>query len=153
MAKQNKQSDIGDVKNGQERKELEVRIRFEELLCDLSTAFVNLPTDEIDKEIEHGLELVVKFLGADRGILMQFSEDGKTLSLTHFYTAPNAKPLPFAVMTQSERHLWYTKVLQNRKIVVMENLPDDLPKEAIAERQFCIEQGTKSNIFIPLSYT
>jgi len=36
-------------------------------------------------------------------------------------------------------------------MVVLENLPDDLPKEAFAERQFCIEQGLRSHLCIPLS--
>ena len=80
MAKHGKQSEAGDIKDGQGRRELEERIRFEELLCDLSAAFVNLPADAVDKEIDHGLELVVKFLGADRGVLLQFSEDGRTLN-------------------------------------------------------------------------
>ncbi len=42
MAKHGKQSDAGDIENGQGRRELEERIRFEELLCDLSATFVNL---------------------------------------------------------------------------------------------------------------
>jgi transcriptional regulator with GAF, ATPase, and Fis domain len=151
MAKQNKQSGTGDVKNGQERQELEERIRFEQLLCDLSATFVNLPADAVDKEIEHGLELVVKFLGADRGILMQFSEDGKTLNVTHSYIAPGAKPLRSNSVGPDKRLLWYERTLQNGEMVALENLPDDLPEEAIAERQSCIEEGTKSHISIPLS--
>ncbi|MHC4266557.1 MAG: sigma 54-interacting transcriptional regulator, partial [Planctomycetota bacterium] len=151
MAKQSKKSDTQDIENRQEKNELEERIQFEELLSDLSATFVNLPTDAIDKEIDHGLELVVKFLGADRGILLQFSEDDQTLNLTHFYVAPDTKPLPFTFMTPSERHFWYTEVLQNGEMLVMENLPDDLPKEAIVEKQFCIEQGIKSHLAIPLS--
>jgi transcriptional regulator with GAF, ATPase, and Fis domain len=151
MAIRNKQSDAGEVKNGRERQELEERIRFEELLCDLSATFVNLSGNAVDKEIEHGLELVVKFLGADRGTLMQFSEDGKTLGITHSYIAPGVKPLPFTSIGPDERLLWYEQTLQNGEMVVLENLPDDLPEEAIAERQFCIDQGAKSYISIPLS--
>jgi transcriptional regulator with GAF, ATPase, and Fis domain len=151
MAKHSKQSDAGDSNNGQEKQELEERIQFEKLLCDLSATFVNLPAGAVDKEIEHGLELVGKFLGADRGILMQFSEDGKTLSITHSYIAPGVKPLPFTSIGPDERLLWYTQTLQNGEMVVMENLPDDLPEEAIVEQRLCIEQGIKSNITIPLS--
>ena len=95
MAKHNEQSDAGSFKKRQGRRELEERIRFEELLCELSATFVNLPADAVDKEIEHGLELVAKFLGADIGGLMQSSEDGETLNITHSYIAPGAKPLPF----------------------------------------------------------
>ena len=151
MDGRSKKSDAEDVKNEQGRRELKERIRFEELLCDLAATFVNLPADAVDKEIAHGLELVVKFLGADRGVLMQLSEDGKTLSITHSYIAPGIKPLPFTSVGPDERLLWYEKTLQNGEMVAFENLPDDLPEEAIAERQICIEQGTKSHISIPLS--
>lgn len=151
MAKHGKQLDAGDIGNGQERQELEKLIQFEKLLCNLSATFVDIPLDAVDKEIGHGLELVVKFLGADRGGLMQFSEDSKTLSLTHFYIVPGVKPLSITAMPPNKRFLWYEETLRNGQIVALENLPDDLPKEAIVEKQFCIEQGVKSNISLPLS--
>jgi transcriptional regulator with GAF, ATPase, and Fis domain len=151
MAKRSKQSGAGGTKDGQERRELEERIRFEELLCDLSATFVNLPADAVDKEIEQGLELVMKFLGADRGILLQFSGDEKTLNVTHSYMAPGVKPLSYSSVGPKEHLFWYEQTLQHGEIVALQNLPDDLPREAIAERQSCIEQGVKSHISIPLS--
>jgi hypothetical protein len=59
--------------------------------------------------------------------------------------------LPSTTITEDRRHLWYTEALRNEEMVVLENLPDDLPKEAFAERQFCIEQGLRSHLCIPLS--
>ena len=141
MSKQSKKSDTQDVGNRQVKQELEERIQFEELLSDLSATFVNIPTDAIDKEIEHGLETVVKFLGADRGILLQFSDDGETLDITHTYIAPGIKPLPFTSVGPDECLLWFEQTLRNGKTFVFQNMLDDLPEKAIAERQFCIEQG------------
>jgi formate hydrogenlyase transcriptional activator len=151
MAINSRQSDAENVKKRHEKQELEERIRFEKLLCTLSATFVNLPSDAIDKGIEHGLELIVRFLGADRGTILQFSEDGRTLRVTYSYIAPGGKPLPCTTITESRRHLWYTEALRNGEMVVLESLPDDLPKEALAEKRFCIEQGLKSYICIPLS--
>jgi transcriptional regulator with GAF, ATPase, and Fis domain len=151
MTRHSKQSDAEDAKSMQERKELEERIRFEKLLCALSATFINLPSDEIDKEIEHGLELVVRFLGADRGVVLQFSEDERTLNITHSYIVHGVKPLPFTAMLPSKRYLWCEEALRNGEMVVWEDLPDDLPKEALVEKQFCIEQGLKSHLSIPLS--
>ncbi|MGB2864269.1 MAG: sigma 54-interacting transcriptional regulator [Sedimentisphaerales bacterium] len=151
MARNSRQSDAGNVKNRQEKQELEERIRFEKLLCTLAATFVNLPSDAIDKGIEHGLELIVRFLGADRGVVLQFSGDGITLKVSHSYIAPGGKPLPSTTITEGQRHLWYTEALRNGEMVALENLPDDLPKEALVEKRFCIEQGLKSHICIPLS--
>ena len=83
MAIDSRQSDAKNVKKEQEKQELEERIRFEKLLCTLSATFINLPSDAIDKGIEHGLELIVRFLGADRGVVFQFSEDERTLKVSH----------------------------------------------------------------------
>jgi len=141
MAKNSRQSDAKNVNYRQEKQELEERIQFEKLLCTLSDTFVNLPSDAIDKGIEHGLELIVRFLGADRGVVFQFSEDGRTLKVSHSYIAPGGKPLPSTTITEDQRHLWYTETLRNGEMVVLENLPDDLPKEAVVEKRFCIEQG------------
>jgi transcriptional regulator with GAF, ATPase, and Fis domain len=151
MAGSSKKSKTEDAKNGKERQGLKERIKFEKLLSDLAATFVNLPADAVNKEITHGLELVVKFLGADRGTLLQFSEDGKTLSLTHSYIAHGVKPLPFTSIAPDKQLFWFKKVLRNREMLVLENLPDDLPKEAIAGRQFCIEQGIKSHLAIVLA--
>jgi len=151
MARNSRQSDDENVKNRQEKQELEERIQFEKLLCTLSAAFINSTSDAIDKEIEYGLELIVRFLGADRGTISQFSEDGRTLAIAYSYIAPGGKPFPYTTTTESQRHLWYTQVLKNGEMIVLENLPDDLPKEALVERRFCIEQGIKSHICIPLS--
>ena len=151
MAVNSRQSEAENAQQRREKRELEERIRFEELLCALSATFLNSPLDAMDKGIEHGLELIVRFLGADRGVVMQFSEDRRTLKVTHSYIAPSGKPLPFMTMTEGERLLWYTEALMNQEMVVLENLPDDLPEEASVERRLCIEQGLKSHICIPLS--
>jgi transcriptional regulator with GAF, ATPase, and Fis domain len=151
MAKNSKQSEDENVKKKQKKQELEERIQFEKLLCTLAATFVNLPSDEIDKGIKHGLELIVRFLGADRGVLLQFAEDGRTLKVTYSYIAPGGKPMPSITITEAKRFLWYTETLRSGEMVVLEHLPDDLPKDALFERRFCIEQGIKSHICIPLS--
>jgi hypothetical protein len=40
------------------RPELEERLRFETLIADLSSKFVNLPVGEVDREIENALRHV-----------------------------------------------------------------------------------------------
>lgn len=151
MARNIRQSDAQNVNEWPEKQELEERIQFEKLLCTLSDTFINSPSDAIDKEIEYGLELIVRFLGADRGTVSQFSEDRKTLKVTYSYFIPGGKPLPSKTSTEGQHLLWYTEAIKHEDMVVLESLPDDLPKEALAERQFCVEQGLKSPICIPLS--
>ena len=62
MAGTIRQSETEDARKKQQEQELEERIRFEKLLCTLSATFINSTSGAIDKEIEHGLELIVRFL-------------------------------------------------------------------------------------------
>ena len=58
-------------------------VRFERLLADLSSRFVNLPPSEVDQQIEQGLQQIVEALDVDRSGLAEFSEDGKEFIVTH----------------------------------------------------------------------
>ncbi|HEV3444655.1 MAG TPA: hypothetical protein VG099_08440, partial [Gemmataceae bacterium] len=41
---------------------LNERLRFESLLSRLSAIFINLPAEEVDSQIERGLQQIVEFL-------------------------------------------------------------------------------------------
>ena len=64
---------------------LEQLHRFKALLFELSAKFVSLSLDEIDKEIENGLELIAQFLEIDRAHLLEVNEDGPEAYITHAY--------------------------------------------------------------------
>ena len=129
---------------------LEELIEFEKLISNLAARFVNLPVSRVDQEIENGLELVVKFLDADRGAISQFSEDRKTLKRTHSYISPNIPPFPYDSVELEKTFLWFKQTLQTKGMIVFEDLPGDLPEEAGFERTHCIKYGVKSNIALPL---
>ena len=65
--------------------ELDKQLRFERLLAEISTFFINLPADRIDSEIEAAQRRVCEFLDLDRSALFQADEgDPETLLLTHY---------------------------------------------------------------------
>ncbi len=66
--------------------EFDKQLRFERLLAEISTFFINLPADRIDSEIEAAQRRVCEFLDLDRSSLFQVPEgDPGTLLLTHTY--------------------------------------------------------------------
>ena len=66
------------------RTELEERSRFETLLAETSTRFVNVPADRIDSEIQNAQRRICEFLDLDRSTLWQsFEGNPGTLLLTH----------------------------------------------------------------------
>jgi len=61
-------------------------IRIEELLIELSTRFINLPSDQVDHEIEDVQRRICEYLGLDRCALWQEkAEEPDTLLLTHIH--------------------------------------------------------------------
>ncbi len=124
------------------------RLRFETLLSELSARFVNLPSDQIDRAIEQCLAQICKFLNARRGGLHQFSDDGRTLALTHAHVASGVTPLP--KMTTSDAYPWSTEQIRRGRVILYRRIPEDIPIEAQSEKRFFVEAGAKSFLAVPL---
>ncbi|MEW6663998.1 MAG: sigma 54-interacting transcriptional regulator [Thermodesulfobacteriota bacterium] len=129
-------------------KNLQERLQFERLLSGLSAKFVNLPNREVDKEIDQGLRLIVESLGIDRSSVAQFSRDMKTLRVTHTYASAGVPPMPSVIL--DEEQPWYTEKIRHGEIVVMDRI-NDLPDEALTDKEFLQGLQTKSNLIIPLA--
>ena len=121
---------------------------FERLLADLSARFVNLAPDEVGQEIENGLRLVVRALDVDRSTLMEFSEDEDKLVTTFQWARDGIPRDPGGEL--SEASSWYGGTLLRGEIVNFSRLPEELPEEAVAEREYCATHGLRSNLTIPL---
>ena len=139
--------DITDRKRAEQA--LEERLRFEQLLADLSAKFINQPPDQIDGVIDDSLKRLLETLGHDRSSLAQFSEDKGHALVTHSCAVPGVEPSPVGVL--ADDHVpWIVGQVRNGKTVFLKCLPDDLPPEAKKERQLSIATGIKSTVAIPL---
>jgi hypothetical protein len=83
------------------RHELEERLRFETLLIEISARFVNLPTDQIDGEIEDAQRRICECLGLDLSALWQWSgERPRYLTVTHLHSPPEGPSRPEGIDAQ-----------------------------------------------------
>jgi PAS domain S-box-containing protein len=127
---------------------LQDRLRFEALLARLSATFIHLPADEVDGQIERALRQIVDFLGIERSSLAQFSADGREFLVTHSYTAPGVSPL--ARMDLAALWPWYTAEIRRGEVLRFTRLPDELPAEAVREREYYArEGGPRSHLAVP----
>ena len=117
------------------------------LLADLSTRFVNLPANQINAEIEQGLKIITETLHIDRCSVAQISSDKTELRVTHGYSVPGIPSMPDLIL--SDEQPWYSKKLFQCESIVVSNI-ENLPLEAVAEREHCCQQGIKSLALIPL---
>jgi formate hydrogenlyase transcriptional activator len=137
------------IKRRRAQRTLGNRLRFEALLAELSASFVNLPAGEVDREVEKWLERLTKFLGVDCSSLIEYSQDGTILAITHSHTAPWVQPT--AELFLNTRFPWFAERLMSGIPLALSCLPDDLPATARPERDYILQSGIKSNLVIPLT--
>ena len=73
--------------DGNLRAELEERLRFETLIADLSSKFVNLQSGDVDREITDAARHICELLEIDLAALWQWLEESPSVLIpTHVYT-------------------------------------------------------------------
>ncbi len=131
--------------------DLEHRVEMERLFGSISTRFVNLPADAVDRGISDALEAIGRFAGVDRSYVFLFSANGATMDNTHEWCADSIeaqidklKGLP------ADLFPWWMEKMKRLEVVHIPRL-DDLPAEAEAERKILEGQAIRSILAIPLA--
>ncbi len=130
--------------------ELDKQLRFERLLAEISTFFINLPTDRIDSEIETAQHRVCKFLDLDRSALYLADEgDPETVLLAHLYQTPGNRIPPEGTSLKELLPWVLPKVLGGETITISKMT--DLPEEAGSDRETFGLCGSRSVVIAPLA--
>jgi formate hydrogenlyase transcriptional activator len=129
---------------------IDTPIRFEMVLAEISTLFINLPADRIDSEIENAQRDICKHLDMDRSTLWQFCEgEPDKLLLTHIYRPPESPPPP-EQMNAKDFFPWSVQKIMDGETLTISKMPD-LPPEAELDLENYRFYGTRSNVIVPLS--
>jgi len=128
--------------------ELDEEARFERLISELSSYFIDLPSDKIDAEIEQALTRLVNYLAVDLVNIFEFTVDKTELVVTHSSIA--TRVLSAATHRYSSNELpWYAKKLLNNEPIVFTNV-GELPDATDEDRAFLRRHGIQSIVAIPL---
>jgi PAS domain S-box-containing protein len=153
--------DITERKEGEEK--LAYRLQAETLVAALSTHFINVASEEVDREIEQALARVGRFTNTDRAYLMLVAKTSPAPTtgkedtalapiVTHMYEWC-AEGIPSfakeAVNSPLDGFSWTMTQLQRGQTVYVPDIRT-LPPEAAGERQVWPRGGLKSTIGIPL---
>jgi len=131
------------------RHKLGERLRFEGLLVEISARFVNLPTDQIDGEIEDGQRRICECLGLDLSALWQWSDEKpRFMTLTHLYSPPEGPSRPEGIDAQ-EAFPWVLEKVLRCEVLVLST--ERMPPEAARDQEMRRHFGIKSSVVIPLS--
>ena len=129
---------------------LEERLQFETLLADLSSRFVNVPPDQVDREIAEAQSSICECLGIDHSALWQASpDDPKELFITHLHRSRDLAPPPDRAIA-TEMFPWALGKIAIKQIVCVSAMAG-LPAEAARDRETWLYYGIKSALVFPLS--
>jgi len=136
--------------NANLRTGLEERLRFETLIADLSSKFINLPAGEVDREIEDAQRRVCEFLGLELCVLWQWAQDTpRYITITHLYRPLGGPPPPARIDAEEIAPWCLPQVLAGRGVAVQSM--DSLPPEAARDKEVWRHYGIKSALVVPLS--
>ena len=134
-----------------EKEGLRERLRFEQLLSDLSARFVNIAPDQVDLEIENALRQILQFFLVDRCGLVRVSRNDSSFRITHVAYASDIPPVPENTDLPINLFPWvHEKIIQQREVVSFATR-DELPSEAAIDKQTYEELGVRSALNIPIS--
>src|SRR5262245_49540535 len=104
---------------------------LDSLLASLTSAFINLPVDQIDQGIEDALRRVGEFAAIDRAYVFLLSEDGSRLESAHQWCAEGIARNGQLQGVATAELPWFIDRLRRRQPVHIPRV-DDLPPEASA---------------------
>jgi len=131
----------------EKRKEmLEDRVRFEDLISDLSSGFVNIPPDRVENNIALALHQLCQFFDADHCALLEISADRRQIQFLTLDFHEERRQELLNVADIAHRYPWaYHQIVEQIEPVVFSSL-DALPPEASIDRDTWEKAG-----FMPFS--
>jgi PAS domain S-box-containing protein/putative nucleotidyltransferase with HDIG domain len=157
MTGKSRRSGISTVENelttGQEeqlKEDLQYRFDFERLILNISSGFINIPTDEIDDGINKALQKIGEFTASDHCYLFIFANDGLNIEKTYEWCSPGNSPF-----AQELRGLpvndfpWSIRKLKKNEIIYVSRV-QDLPQEALIEKKIVKKHSISSFVIVPM---
>ncbi|MBN2299543.1 MAG: sigma 54-interacting transcriptional regulator [Deltaproteobacteria bacterium] len=128
---------------------LEERLRFEEMISDLSAKFINLPNDRIDREIGLSLEQIGTFFHVDRCRLFEILDEKKHARVVHTGHKSHVGKMPPVFEIKKILPWTCRKVVQSGDCISITSL-DELPEDAAADKKTFQKWGAKSFMIMPI---
>ncbi len=123
------------------------RLRFETVLSDLSSRFVHIVPETVQREVQCALAQVAEELALDRGTVFEVSGDGLQLRATQSWVRAGQAEAPQAILVESLPWLWMR--LKQGDIVHFSSV-SQLPEEATFEKELMVRLGLKAGVAVPL---
>ena len=130
---------------------LQQRLAMEKLVASISTGFINVIPEEIDREIEHALQAIGEYVGVDQSYFCLTDREGKIIETFYSWTCAEFKDKAAQLKGLSLGPFrWMMGKFRQFEAIFLESQAD-LPPAAAAEKEVCQRYGIQSILAIPLS--
>jgi formate hydrogenlyase transcriptional activator len=122
---------------------------FDRFLAEMSTWFLSLPAEGVDKAIDPALESIGSFLDLDRVIISEFLDDGRSADVTHSWASPKVKPIRTGVHVPAVLPMIFQQIRSGQIV----RIPDTsvVPPEWEHERREFIRSGARAHLSMPFA--
>jgi ABC-type amino acid transport substrate-binding protein/signal transduction histidine kinase/ActR/RegA family two-component response regulator len=129
---------------------LTYRLDFETLILEMSSLFINLKSQQINKQISQALNRIAAFVEAEAGFVFGISENGMRLFNTHGWSADQLKFKmgSFQELEASTMPWWMERLCRNEVIAI--SSVGQLPDEAAAEKELLLCADVNAIVSIPM---
>ena len=142
--------DITGQKRAEEK--LKYRLEMEKLLSAVSTQFVRCRPEDADRSIHEGIKAIGEFAGVDRGYIYLFYDAGSRMDNTHEWCGEGMEPqIQHLKGLLVDHFAWLAGKIKNLEIAHVPRV-DELPPDALTEKEEFSAQGVQSFIAIPMVY-
>lgn len=130
-----------------EEERLNARLELETLVSQISGRF--LQTADLSEAIDMSLGDVGESRHASRAYLFQFRDNRVTMDNTHEWCADGVDPQQGNLQNvPCDRFPWWMQRLQNGEVIIIPDV-EEMPEQAIAEKEILQAQGIVSLIVLP----
>ncbi|MRS03979.1 diguanylate cyclase, partial [bacterium] len=139
--------DITERKKSEEKRS--ARSRFEEMLTNISTRFINVDNEDIDNEINSVLKHIGQFENVDRTYVFRIDPKTKTMSNTHEWCREgiNPKIRDLQNLPLNNFH-WFIEQITCDPLII--SRVNDLPASASVEKKVFQTHGIQSLANFPM---
>jgi two-component sensor histidine kinase/PAS domain-containing protein len=140
--------DISEIEHTREM--LYFREKFEGLLINIATDFIEMQGNSLNLGIHDALLNIGVILEVDRAYLFQFSSDLKFMSNTHEWCASNIQPqIDNHQKLKTDDYPWWMNKLTRHETIHLTGITD-LPPWAEAERELVEFRDGQSMVLVPI---
>jgi len=134
----------GALKRQEYESYIEKKTHLEQVLLDISTKFIQLPADDFHQSINDTLQLLGQALDVDRCYFDSYDEKTNEEISTYEWINPTEKDRPWHNYEICLNDFPYWNAQKSSHDEIIFNNLDEMPPEAIAEREFQKKVGVKS---------